>query len=84
MMEFDYTLGLNEHTLPGMDKMITTCSSAMEAVKVGVVQPWCMVYVVVSSIPSIPSVQANLALPNSLPHFPPFPPVYCRTRTPSR
>lgn len=33
MMEFDYTLGLNEHTLPGMDKMITTCSSAMEAVK---------------------------------------------------
>ncbi len=34
MMEFDYTLGLNEATLPGMDKMITTCASAMDAVKV--------------------------------------------------
>lgn len=34
MMEFDYTLGLNEASLPGMDKMITTCASAMEAVKV--------------------------------------------------
>jgi len=33
MMEFDYTLGLNEATLPGMDKMVTTCSSAMEAIK---------------------------------------------------
>jgi hypothetical protein len=36
MMEFDYTLGLNENTLPGMDKMIITTASAMEAVKV-----WC-------------------------------------------
>lgn len=34
MMEFDYTLGLNESSLPGMDKMITTCSSVVEAVKV--------------------------------------------------
>jgi UDPglucose 6-dehydrogenase len=34
MMEFDYTLGLNENTLPGMDKMIITTASAMEAVKV--------------------------------------------------
>ena len=33
MMEFDYTLGLNEATLPGMGKMITTCSTVMEAVK---------------------------------------------------
>jgi len=33
MMEFDYTLGLNESSLPGMDKMITTCSSVVEAVK---------------------------------------------------
>ena len=33
MMEFDYTLSLNEASLPGMDKMITTCSSAMEAIK---------------------------------------------------
>jgi len=33
-MEFDYTLNLNEHSLPGLDKMITTVSSAYEAVKV--------------------------------------------------
>jgi len=32
-MEFDYTLNLNEHSLPGLDKMITTVSSAYEAVK---------------------------------------------------
>lgn len=29
--EFNYTLNLNETTLPGMDKMITTASSAIEA-----------------------------------------------------
>lgn len=32
--EFDYTLGLNEATLPGLDKMITTSASAMDAIQV--------------------------------------------------
>lgn len=32
-MEFDYTLGLNESTLPGVDKMIDTCPTAMSAIK---------------------------------------------------
>lgn len=32
-MEMDYTLGVNEQSLPGVDKMITTCTSAMEAVE---------------------------------------------------
>jgi len=31
-VEFDYTLGLSEKTLPGLDKMITTCSSPLDAV----------------------------------------------------
>lgn len=31
MIEFDYTLNLNNTTLPGMDGMITTCHSAIEA-----------------------------------------------------
>uniref|UniRef100_A0A7S3GUT2 UDP-glucose 6-dehydrogenase n=1 Tax=Spumella elongata TaxID=89044 RepID=A0A7S3GUT2_9STRA len=31
--EFDYTLGLNEATLPGLDKMITTSASAMDAIQ---------------------------------------------------
>ena len=29
--EFNYTLSLNETTLPGMGQMIATCSSAIEA-----------------------------------------------------
>jgi UDPglucose 6-dehydrogenase len=33
MMEFDYTLGLNEATLPGMGNMIITSKSVMDAVK---------------------------------------------------
>mmetsp|Transcript_28270 Transcript_28270/g.47532 ORF Transcript_28270/g.47532 Transcript_28270/m.47532 type:complete len:471 (+) Transcript_28270:107-1519(+) len=30
-MEFDYTLGVNDRTMPGVDSMITTCASTMEA-----------------------------------------------------
>ena len=29
--EFNYTLNVSEKTLPGVDKMVTTCGSAMEA-----------------------------------------------------
>lgn len=40
MMEFDYTLNLSEKTLPGMEKMIITCSSALEAVKVFIIHTY--------------------------------------------
>jgi len=29
--EFNYTLNVSEKTLPGVEKMVTTCGSAMEA-----------------------------------------------------
>ena len=29
--EFNYTLNLSEKTFPGVEKMVTTCSSAMQA-----------------------------------------------------
>ena len=29
--EFNYTLNLSEKTMPGVEKMVTTCSSAMQA-----------------------------------------------------
>ena len=31
--EFNYTLNVSEKTIPGVEKMVTTCSSAMEAAK---------------------------------------------------
>lgn len=31
-MEMDYTMGVSEATLPGVDKMVTTCSTALESV----------------------------------------------------
>jgi UDPglucose 6-dehydrogenase len=31
MEEFNYTLSVNERTMPGFEQLITTCSSAIEA-----------------------------------------------------